>query len=99
MTSLPRASTRMAEPSASITSIDGVFDSSQGRAMNSYGFEVSAPTGQRSTTLPDSSDIMPCSRYVVISMSSPRPMAPSSSTPATSVMKRMQRVQWMQRVM
>ena len=31
-------------------------------------------------------------------MSSPRPMAPSSSTPATSVMKRTQRVQWMQRV-
>ena len=30
-------------------------------------------------------------------MSSPRPMAPSSSTPATSVMKRTQRVQWMQR--
>ncbi len=32
-------------------------------------------------------------------MSSPRPMAPSSGTPATSVEKRMQRVQWMQRVM
>ena len=32
-------------------------------------------------------------------MSSPRPMAPSSSTPATSVMKRTQRVHWMQRVM
>ncbi len=31
-------------------------------------------------------------------MSSPRPMAPSSGTPATSVAKRMQRVQWMQRV-
>ena len=32
-------------------------------------------------------------------MSSPRPMAPSSGTPATSVAKRMQRVHWMQRVM
>src|SRR6266851_89614 len=32
-------------------------------------------------------------------MSSPRPIAPSSGTPATSVAKRMQRVQWMQRVM
>ena len=30
-------------------------------------------------------------------MPSPRPVAPSSSTPATSVAKRMQRVQWMQR--
>ncbi len=34
----------------------------------------------------------------MISMSSPRPMAPSSSTPAISVMKRTQRVHWMQRV-
>ena len=32
-------------------------------------------------------------------MSSPRPMAPSSGTPATSVVKRTQRVQWMQRFM
>ena len=32
-------------------------------------------------------------------MSSPRPMAPSSGTPATSVAKRTQRVHWMQRVM
>ena len=30
-------------------------------------------------------------------MSSPRPIAPSSETPATSVAKRTQRVQWMQR--
>ena len=32
-------------------------------------------------------------------MSSPRPVAPSSGTPATSAAKRTQRVQWMQRVM
>ena len=32
-------------------------------------------------------------------MSSPRPVAPSSGTPAISVAKRMQRVQWMHRVM
>ena len=31
-------------------------------------------------------------------MFSPRAVAPRSGTPATSVMKRMQRVQWMQRV-
>ena len=30
-------------------------------------------------------------------MSSPRPVAPISETPATSVAKRTQRVQWMQR--
>ena len=67
--------------------------------MKAQGRCVRAPTGQRSLTLADSSDIRPRSRYVVISMSSPRPMAPSSSTPATSVMNRTQRVQWMQRVM
>ena len=32
-------------------------------------------------------------------MSSPRPIAPISSTPATSSAKRMQRVHWMHRVM
>ena len=32
-------------------------------------------------------------------MFSPRPVAPSSGTPAISWAKRMQRVQWMQRVM
>ncbi len=31
-------------------------------------------------------------------MCSPRLVAPRSGTPATSLMKRMQRVQWMQRV-
>ena len=31
-------------------------------------------------------------------MLSPRAVAPRSGTPATSVMNRMQRVQWMQRV-
>ena len=31
-------------------------------------------------------------------MCSPRPVAPSVSTPAISVAKRMQRVHWMQRV-
>lgn len=31
-------------------------------------------------------------------MSSPRPVAPRSDTPATSVVKRTQRVQWMHRV-
>ncbi len=31
-------------------------------------------------------------------MSSPRPMAPISGSPATSEMKRMQRVHWMHRV-
>jgi hypothetical protein len=41
-----------------MTSIDSVFRSSHGRAMKAYGLEVSAPTGQRSTRLPDSSELI-----------------------------------------
>ena len=52
-----------------------------------------------SMMLPCSSDITARSIQVPISMCSPRPVAPSSSSPATSERKRMQRVQWMQRVM
>ena len=58
----PRASTRIAEPRASITSTLSVLFSSQGRALNAYGLEVSAPTGHRSITLADSSDITALSR-------------------------------------
>ena len=56
ITSLPRASTRMFEPSASLTSTVSVLLSSQLRYVKAVGLEVNAPTGHRSTTLPDSSD-------------------------------------------
>ena len=52
MTSRPRESTRIADPTASITSIDSVLFNSHGRAVKANGLEVSAPTGHRSTTLP-----------------------------------------------
>ena len=61
-TSRPRASTRIPEPSASMTSINSVLPYSQGRAWNAVGFAVSAPTGQRSTTLPCSSELSARSR-------------------------------------
>ena len=60
--------------------------------------EFSAPTGHISMMLPESSEVRACSTNVPISMCSPRPMAPNSATPATSVIKRMHRVQWMHRV-
>ena len=44
MTCTPRESTRMLDPTASSTSTDSVFLSSQGRAWNAYGLEVRAPT-------------------------------------------------------
>ena len=50
------------QPSASITSINSVLAYSQGRAWKAIGFEVSAPTGQRSTTLPCSSEVSACLR-------------------------------------
>ena len=56
---------------------------------------IKAPTGHKSTTLADNSDCIDCSRYVVICISSPLPIAPSSGTPATSVANRTHLVQCM----
>ncbi len=49
-------------------------------------------------TLPDSSESTLRATKVPIFVCSPRPVAPSSRTPASSAPKRTQRVQWMQRV-
>ena len=57
MTSRPFVSTRMFDPRASITSIVSVFFSSHGLAVNAYGLEVKAPTGQRSMMLPCKFDV------------------------------------------
>src|ERR1700684_329284 len=46
ITSRPRVSMRMAQPSASMTSIDSVLLSSQGRAAKACGFDVSAPAAE-----------------------------------------------------
>mmetsp|Transcript_29180 Transcript_29180/g.74461 ORF Transcript_29180/g.74461 Transcript_29180/m.74461 type:complete len:445 (+) Transcript_29180:1810-3144(+) len=99
MTSVPRLSTLMLAPSASLTSTLSVLLSSQLRAVNAYGLDVSAPTGHRSITLPDSSLATSFSTYVPISLSRPRPVTPSSAVPATSDEKRTHLVQWMQRFM
>ncbi len=58
---------------------------------------MSAPTGQMSIMLPESSESIVSPAMVVISECSPRWIMPSSITPATSWPKRTQRVQWMQR--
>ena len=57
MTSPARVLTTMLDPRASITSIDSVVRSSQVLAVNAYGLDVSAPTGHRSITLPESSEL------------------------------------------
>ena len=61
-TSRPRESMRIAEPSASVTSTDSAWANSHERAWNAEGFEVSAPTGQRSITLACNSEVIACSR-------------------------------------
>mmetsp|Transcript_14486 Transcript_14486/g.24550 ORF Transcript_14486/g.24550 Transcript_14486/m.24550 type:complete len:233 (+) Transcript_14486:1671-2369(+) len=99
ITSVPLESTRMLQPKASETSTDSVSFSSHGRAVKAYGLEVSAPTGQRSIILADILLVNSLLTYVPTSVSRPRPVVPRSSTPATSLAKRTQRVQWMQRVM
>ena len=88
---------RIFEPTASIKSTDSTLSNSQGLALKAYGFDVKAPTGQRSITFPESSEDKDCSKYVVISASSPLEANPISSTPATSVINLTQRVHWIQR--
>ena len=72
--------------------IDLRRDSSQGRAVKRNGFEVSAPTGQMSIILPDSSDSTVFPTKATISACSLRPIMPSSMMPAISWPKRTQRV-------
>ena len=61
-TSHPYVSTLILDPTASITSMDSVFFNSQGLASKTYGFEVRAPTGHKSTTFADNSDSIAFSR-------------------------------------
>ena len=97
ITSVPRVSTRMFDPKPSVTSTLSANLSSQARAVNAKGFEVSAPTGHKSMTFPLSSEVSSLLTYVPISAMFPRPVTPRSCTPATSVANRTQRVQWMHR--
>ena len=55
---LPNVSMRILDPIASKTSIDSVLFNSQGLALNAYGLLVNAPTGHKSITLPDNSDLI-----------------------------------------
>ena len=61
---------------------------SHARAAKALGLEVSAPTGHKSTTLPDISESSVAFTYVEISIALPRPTVPSMLTPATSWEKR-----------
>ena len=56
ITSVSFVSTLILDPILSQTSIVSTEVISQGRATNAYGFEVNAPTGHKSITLPDNSE-------------------------------------------
>ena len=63
-TSPVRVVTTILLPIASRTSTLSVFLVSQGLAVKAYGFDVRAPTGQRSITFPESSERKNFSTYV-----------------------------------
>ena len=92
-------STRIAEPSASITSIElglGVFPRTSVKRSRLRGQSANRTEIKRRSPAARNSALAP--RYEVISMSSPRPQShQDSGTPATSVTKRTQRVHWMHR--
>ena len=84
-------------PSESCGATDLRRASSHVRAAYRNGFDVSAPTGQTSIELPESSESTVLPTNDTISECSPRPIIPSSMMPAISCPKRTHRVHWMQR--
>ena len=67
---------------------------SQGRALKVYGFEVKAPTGHKSITFPEISELKKEEfEYKPISVLPPRFKVPKKSTPAISELKRTHLVQ------
>ncbi len=76
----------------SSTSIDSILFDSHGLAVEAYGFDVEAPTGHKSVTLPDDSELDELGIYDPTSILFPLPVVPDISTPAISVADRVQRV-------
>lgn len=80
------------------TSIGSILFDSRGLAVEAYGFDVEAPTGRGSITLPDNSGLDRLGMCEPTSVLFPLPVVPDISTPAISVADRMRRVQWVRRV-
>jgi len=72
------------EHKESVISIDSVILNSHGLALKAYAEFVKAPTGHKSTILPDISDLNNCLAKVLISVSLPLPRVPKISIPAIS---------------
>ena len=78
---------------ASVISMDSIKTDSQDLRESINDFEVKAPTGQRSITLPENSERNNFSIYIPISIVCPRPEVPKLGTPAISFAKRTHLVQ------
>ncbi len=53
----PLVSILIFEPMLSSTSIDSILFNSHGLTVKAYGFDVKAPTGHKSITFPDNSEL------------------------------------------
>ncbi len=86
-----RVVTAMLQPTGQSPHTVGAFWISQGRASKRYCVEVSAPTGQSSTTFPEKAERYGSSSKVAISVRAPRFRAMSRPSSATSSEKRVHR--------
>ena len=86
-------------PTSQPVQIDEVLSSHQTRLRNRNSFVVRAPTGQTSAAQADHSLSSGRPSWVQTIACPPRSCSDSSPEPAISLQKRMQRVQWMHRVM
>ena len=89
----------MLQPASQPVQIDGFLSRYQTRSAKRKRVEVSAPTGQTSTTQVDRSLSSTLPGKTPISVRAPRWKKPSSLVPLISSVNRMQRVHWMQRFM
>src|SRR6516162_4709572 len=90
-------STATRQPTAQLVHVLSTRSTSHGRAVNRYGTEVSAPTGHSWTTLPEKYEAKGCSGKVLTWVPLPRSKKWISGSPATSLLKRVQRSQRMHR--
>jgi hypothetical protein len=86
-----RIVTDVLHPAGQAVHTVGTFWMSHGRASKRYRVDVSAPTGQSSTTLPENGERYGSSSNVAISVWAPRLRAMRSPSSATSSENRVQR--------
>ena len=89
--------TTVRQPTLHEVQVLSICSKSHGRALKRYALEVSAPTGQICTVLPEKYELNGSSGKVITWVLFPRLVNEISGSPATSPAKRVQRSQRMQR--